>query len=104
MLSSRLSRLADEDTLSIFRYTIKKWSAEQVPVYLSLLEAGRFELEKDPFVIGSKAREDLAHGCRVFGVEKHYFVYRVKDEVVEIGRILHESMDFARHMDEEAFD
>ena len=104
MSSSRLSKLADADLLSIFRYTIETWGAEQVPLYLSLLESARDRIAADPFTLGSKSREDLAEGCRTYRVEKHYFVYRIKNDTVEIGRILHQAMGFESQVEDQIFD
>lgn len=103
MRGYRLSKQADEDLLSIFRYTYDTWGEEQVWIYLSLLEAARDQLTGNPFLPGSKPREDLAVGCRVFRAGKHYIVYRIKDEYLEIARILHESMDFESQFDERDF-
>ncbi len=101
MSGYRLSRLAEEDLLSIFRYTLETWGADQVWIYLQLLEAARDQIAENPLGTGSKPREDLAPGCRIFRAGKHYFVYRIKGDIVEIARILHESMDFERHIDEQ---
>ena len=103
MSGCRLSKQADEDLLSIFRYTYDTWGEEQVWVYLGLLEAAKDQLTENPFFPGSKSREDLAIGCRIFRAGKHYFVYRVRGEYLEIGRILHESMDFESQFDERDF-
>lgn len=104
MRGYRLSKHADEDLLSIFRYTHETWGEEQVWVYLSLLEGARDQLIENPLSTGSRSREDLAVGCRIFRAGKHYFVYRIRDEYLEIARILHESMDFESQFDERDFD
>lgn len=104
MSGYRLSKLADEDLLSIFRYTIETWGPDQVSIYLQLLESARDQLAENPLRVGSKAREDLAPGCRIFRAGKHFFVYRIKGGIVEIARILHESMDFERHVGNQDFD
>ena len=100
----RLSKLADEDLLSIFRYTLETWGVDQVSIYLHLLEAARDHIAQNPLSPGSKARDDLAPGCRIFRSGKHCFVYRINDGIVEIARILHESMDFVSHVEEQDFD
>ena len=104
MSNSRLSKLADADLLSIFHDTIEKWGPEQVPAYLSLLDSARDRIAADPFTLGSQSRDDLAEGCRTYRVEKHYFVYRIKNGTVEIGRILHQAMDFESQVEDEVFD
>jgi toxin ParE1/3/4 len=94
----RLSRLAAADLAEIFRYTLQTWGEEQLELYLRLLEKTRDELVENPFIAGSMSREDLAPGCRIMRVGKHYFVYRIKDDDLQIARTLHESMDFVRHL------
>ena len=98
MRGYRLSKLADEDLLSIFRYTQETWDEEQVWIYLNLLETLRARIVENTNCPGSMSREDLAPGCRILSAGKHYLVYRVRDDVVEIARILHESMDFQRQI------
>jgi hypothetical protein len=49
---------------------------------------------ENPTAPGSRLRDDLFPGCRIFRVEHHYLVYRFQDDVIEVGRILHERMSF----------
>lgn len=97
----RLSRFADRDFLDILKYTKKVWGLEQGYVYFRLLGQARDKFVADPFLPGSKPREDLAAGCRTFRCGKHVYFYRLRDDTVEIARIFHESMDFPRHVSEE---
>lgn len=99
----RLSKLADQDLADILRYTIQTWGIEQGATYLQLLTAARNHILNNPSLPGSKPREDLARNCRAFRAAKHVIFYRVNRETLEIARILHESMDFSRHVGEETF-
>lgn len=103
MLPFRNSVLADEDLIEILEYTYENWGHEQQEKYLWLLEKGRERICKDPFLINSKSRDDLATGCRSYKVEEHYFFYRVRKDVVEVARVLHKRMDFTLQMREEYF-
>jgi toxin ParE1/3/4 len=98
-----LSELAKEDLLEIFLYTLEIWGEEQVPIYLNLVEATMLRIAETPFILGSKARDDVARDCRTYRCGKHVIVYRIYSSHVSIARILHESMDFSRHIDEETF-
>ena len=100
----RLSVFAERDLLNILRYTKKVWGLEQGYAYLRLLSLATDKMVANPFLPGSKPREDLASGCRTFRCGKHLFFYRLCDNTVEIARILHESMDFEQHVGEETFD
>lgn len=103
MSNFRLSRCADEDIESIFRYTVRKWGFDQADSYYELLASARDRIAANPFLAGSKNREDLAAGCRTFPSGKHVFFFRIRDNTVEIARILHQSMDFEKHVSEEYF-
>lgn len=69
-----------------------------------MLDRARDRIAADPFTPGSKSREDLAEGCRTYRVERHYFVYRIKNDTVEIGRILLQAMDFESQVEDRVFD
>jgi toxin ParE1/3/4 len=99
----RLSSHADRDLLSILKYTKKVWGSEQGFTYLVVLSRARDKIVANPFLSGSKSRNDLAAGCRSFRCGKHFYFYRLRDDTVEIARILHESMDFPIHVGEETF-
>jgi toxin ParE1/3/4 len=99
----RLSGYADRDLFGILRYTKRVWGSEQGFAYLRALTLARDRIAKDPFLPGSKTRDDLAAGCRTFRCEKHIYFFRVRDDTVEIARILHESMDFTQHVSEYFF-
>lgn len=103
MSELRTSSHAEQDLKSIFRYTIRKWGFDQADAYLELLSLGRERIVANPFLPGSKPREDLASGCRTFRCGKHVYLYRLRNGTVEIARILHESMDFEQHIGEEFF-
>ena len=101
MSSYRLSNFAERDLAKILRYTLKTWGMEQGAAYFQLLTIARTRIMNNPLLPGSKTRDDLANGCRAFRVAKHFIFYRVREDRLEIARILHESMDFSRHVGEE---
>ena len=92
------SEYADEDIMSILAYTADQWDYEQALIYKRILEKGRDCILEDPYLMGSKSRDELTDGCRSFRVKHHYFMYRLKNDTVEFARILHESMDFHKQM------
>jgi toxin ParE1/3/4 len=100
----RASSYAEQDLRSIFRYTIESWGVAQAAAYLQLISLARDRIVSNPCLPGSKSREDLAEGCRTYRCGKHVIFYRLRDNAVEIARILHESMDFPKHVGETSFD
>lgn len=104
MSQYRLSEPAKNDLLGIFLYTLETWGEDQVPVYLELIETALQRITENPMTHGSKTREDAVPGCRTFRSGKHIIVYRINSGIVEIARILHESMDFEQLVDDRDFD
>jgi len=99
----RVSSDADEDIESIFRYTVRKLGFDQADSYYGLLASARDRIAANPFLPGSKNREDLSVGCRTLQCGKHMFFFRIRDNTVEIARILHQAMDFEKHVSDEHF-
>lgn len=98
-----LSPLAVADLEAIFEYTLLTWGEEQFERCRKAITLALESLAKNPSPRGSKARDDLTRGCRFFRVEHHYIVYRIGSDGIEVGRILHESMDFERQVDRDSF-
>ena len=105
MKNFKNSIFADEDLIETYVYTIETWGEEQALRYKELLDQGRNRICEDPYLLGSKAQEWLAEGCRSYRVEHHYFFYRVNEEsnTIEIARVLHEQRDFPRHVTDQHF-
>ncbi len=98
-----LSEIAKEDLLGIYLYTLEAWSEDQLPTYRSLIEKAMERIVQNPYTPGSKALDEIMQGCRSFRCGKHFLIYRVQSYNIQIARILHESMDFSRHVGEETF-
>ncbi len=98
-----LSESAEDDLLSIFVYTLKKWGVAQADFYQDQITSAFERISNDPFLIGSQARGQYAQGCRVFKTGKHFIVYLANESPIGIVRILHESMDHPNQLKEQDF-
>lgn len=98
-----LSPLAVADLEGVFEYTLLSWEEEQFERYRGAITLALESLAKNPSARGSKARDDLMKGCRFFRVEHHYIVYRIGADGIEVGRILHERMNFEHRIDGDSF-
>ena len=98
-----LSPQEGADLESIYEYTITKWGVEQFQKYRQQIEYAIQAIVENPFLPRSKERNDPLNGIRLFRVEHHYIAYRVREEVVEIGRVLHESMHFEAQVSNDDF-
>lgn len=83
---------------SIFEYTLTNWGVEQFHLYRKRLNRALEAIAEDPMLIGSKERDDLLEGCRFYRVEHHYIVYRIGSNGIEVGRVLHEKMNFEKQI------
>ena len=82
----------------IAEYTLETWGERQTVKYRNLLEQGFAKIAAAPLTPRSKDRDELFPGCRSFHVGKHVILYRVKGDVVEVARVLHDSMELDRHI------
>ena len=103
MSSYILSEQADADLECIYKYTLDTWGIEQFKRYCDQLNVALEFISKEPKSIQSKAREDLASGCRFYHVGHHYIVYRIGKQHIEVGRILHEKMNFEKQVSNTVF-
>lgn len=93
-----LSERSKKDLRDIVNYTRETWSEEQAVVYYNhLLDGCEFIAEKSGRVGCSydEVRPDL-HG---YHCHRHVIFFRIlSKERVRIVRILHDQMDFPRHI------
>ena len=94
-----LRAAALEDIEEIARYTQREWGARQREKYLKALFSRFGELARNPMV--GLARDDIAPGVRSFRAGRHIVIYLPDRGGVQIARVLHESMDVRKHMDDE---
>ena len=93
-----LSKKASNDLGKIWHYTIETWSEEQADRYFQELVLSFDYIAANPDTAG-RSYEDVRSGYRGLRSRKHIIFYRIlKNGKVRIIRILHERMDFARHL------
>ena len=93
-----LSERAKKDLRDIANYTQRTWSEEQaVAYYNSLLDTCVFIAERGGTV--GRHYDDIRPGLFGFHVVRHMIFYRIlSGKRIRIVRILHDQMDFPRHM------
>lgn len=96
MANYLLSKLAQQDIISIVDYTMDTWGQAQVSKYLSQLEQ-RFEWLSENSESG-KEREDVKEGYRSYPEGRHVIFYRIAKAGVEIIGIIHQSEDIEQHL------
>ena len=115
MARFRLSPEAEHDIEAILTWTHGQFGEQVRLRYEELLVRAILDLAADPVGPGSLARPELAPGARTYHLRysrdhvsrsvgrirkpRHFLLYRVADDgCLEIGRVLHDSMDLARHL------
>ena len=99
-MSYRISVKAAEDIEHIWVYTFEHWSLEQADRYVNLIFDEIEYLAEHP-----ASGRDLQHirkNYRCSKVKSHIVFYRQNDQrsEIEVIRVLHQSMDTERHLDE----
>ncbi len=115
MFRYRLSQAAQGDVLSILAWTHEQFGEIARLRYESLFVAALRDVASQSDKPGSLARPELGAGVRSWrlrpsrdhvkpGVEvvrrpRHFLAYRSEPALVVVGRVLHDAMELARHVD-----
>ena len=82
----------------IWFYTEKNWSVDQADRYYNLI------LDEIDYICRNintgKSIEHVRKGYRASKVKSHLIFFRVKNDTVEIIRILHEQMDIKNRLND----
>ena len=104
----RLSRAAEADFSAIVAWTATHFGNVQAQKYAEVLTLSITALHDGPNVIGAKTRDDISHGLKSLHVARrgskgsHFVIFRAAtDNTIDVLRVLHESMDLARHLPSE---
>ena len=117
MFRYRLSQAAQDDVLAILAWTHEQLGEAARLRYEGLVVAALRDVAVEPERPGSIARPELGSGVRSWhlrlrrshvrpGAEpvrrpRHFLVYRTEPGLVVIGRVLHDAMELAQHLDPE---
>ena len=92
------TRKAVSDLNEIWEYTFSTWSKEQANIYYNTLLADCGKVAEKPDSLGRNF-DHVKTSLKGYQSGKHIIFYRkLKDGRVRVIRILHEKMDFQRHL------
>ena len=91
-----ISPKARRDLIAIGRYTEKQWGNTQRKKYLEQLRTRFEKLAQHPS--SGRRRDELPEAPWGYHEGRHVIFYRPLADGIEIVRILHDSMDFSRHL------
>jgi toxin ParE1/3/4 len=87
---------ARRDIEEIWDYSFNHFGAEHAEAYIRDLQRAAQAIAQDPR--RGRACDDIRAGYRKFLVGSHVLFFRVTEERVIVVRILHQRMDFERHL------
>lgn len=109
-----LSQRAANDIDEILVWSLKTFGPQTGARYEILLYQAMVDVTHDPQLTGSFLLEELGPGLHIYHRHhsrmnvadekervkspRHFLVYRLRGEQVEIVRILHDAMDLKRHV------
>jgi toxin ParE1/3/4 len=113
-----LAPAATLDIEAVLSWTQAEGGGEASSRYEALIVRAILDVATNPDLPGSNHRSELAPSARTFHLAhsrnnvphdtgrvkhpRHFLLYRTRpDGLVEIARVLHESMDLARHLPDE---
>ncbi len=98
MQKYRISKLAEQDLTDIWNYTLDNWSQNQANTYVNGLLNAFARIAKAPDQLG-RSYEHVRKGYRKYPYGHHVIFYLIQpDGLPLISRVLHERMDFDRHL------
>ena len=115
MFRYRLSAAAQADVINILAWTHEQFGEAARLRYESLIVAALRDVATQPDRPGSIARPELgvdvrswhlrlsrdhvAASAEVVRRPRHFLVYRLEPALLVVGRVLHDAMELARHLD-----
>lgn len=92
-----LTNEAVKDLEEIWIYTYQKWSVEQADRYYNLIIDEIEFLSSNP--LSGRSMDYIKEGYKVSKVKSHLVFYKIiKNETIEIIRVLHQRMDVEGRM------
>jgi len=96
---------AEKDFVRILGDTGDIFGPRQAAIYETTILAALADLDSGPEILGTVVRDDLGPGMRSLHVARHgrrgrhVIMYRARHgNLIDVVRILHDAMDFARHI------
>ena len=94
-----LTEIARADLKSIRRYSERTWGSERTTEYMAALRDTMKALLAGTVV--SRSRDDLRPGLQMATSGRHSVFFEVDQSRILVVRVLHDRMDYQRHLEAE---
>jgi toxin ParE1/3/4 len=91
-----LTEIARADLARIRRYSTRTWGRDQTSKYMDALRDTMKGLVRGTVV--TRARDDLRPAIQMAASGRHSIFFEADDRRVLVVRVLHDSMDYPRHL------
>jgi toxin ParE1/3/4 len=95
-----LTDIARADLKSIRRYSERTWGSDRTTQYMAALRDTLKRLLAGTVV--SRSRDDLRPGLQMAASGRHRVFFEIDQSRILVVRVLHDSMDYQRHLEGEA--
>ena len=92
-----LTEIARADLASIRRYSTRIWGRDQTSRYMDDLRDTMKGLVRGTVI--TRARDDLRPGVLMATSGRHSIFFEADDSRILVVRVLHDRMDYRRHLD-----
>jgi toxin ParE1/3/4 len=95
-----LTEIARADLASIRRYSTRTWGRDQTTNYMDALRDTMKGLVRGTVITGT--RDDLRPAIQMASSGRHSLFFEVDESRILVVRVLHDSMDYRRHLNPSA--
>lgn len=92
----RLYPKAINDLEDIYLYSVREFGLQRTEDYILAIETSFQYLANDPLI--SRKCDYIHQNLRAFNVGSHVIFLKITDYGIAVIRVLHQSMDFNRHL------
>lgn len=87
---------AEEDLAKTFDYSVENFGLKRAIQYIEDIDKAFKELANNPML--ARNYDHVRPGLRAYSVVSHIVFFKSSDTKITIIRVLHKSMDVARHL------
>lgn len=92
----RLYPKAIKDLESIYLYSTREFGIKRTEDYILAIETSFQNLVNDPLI--SRKCNYVRQDLRAFNIGSHVIFFKMTNDGIAVIRVLHQSMDFIRHL------
>lgn len=92
----RFSPKAKADIDDIWNHSLKEWGVERAEAYIHTIRSVINLMDQFPAM--AKNAENIRPGLLKYAVGSHVLFLRISDRSIDVVRILHQRIDYPRHL------